>query len=171
MTSEALVMLAPKTASLDARGAGSGTLRPEDVAMALAGLSEGVDLAIERGWHAPRGSEVWRKMAILALCEVIGMGCGECDRRGYVYGSEDGGSPAECIDCGGSGLRRLTTDEREQALGQTGYRWLRRYEHAYRRIGAWQTTLYDHLRRRLGQEPAATPDRPRSRRPTAAIAA
>lgn len=215
--SEMLALLCPKGNCFDARGRGGmGALRPEDIAIACAGLSERVflfglytvvndqsvqpqviyyahlevvDLAIERGWKAPKGSMVWRKMALLALIEVIGVDCRMCETRrkirddkGMVTAecpecgrwrepkasegwrkrdcatcegppSQRGGEPpgdkgrvqAECPACGGSGLRRFTEAEREEALGMSG-RWLRRYEFAWRRINGWQAMLEDHLR-------------------------
>ena len=231
MSAESLVLLCPKTNCFDPRGRGGmGALRPEDIAGALGGLSdrvflfglytvvsdqsvqpqvvyyahlEVVDLAIARGWRAPAGSMVWRKMALLALCEVIGVDCATCERRRKVEndkemvaaecpacgrwrgapeerkkdcamcegpppsprsqgGEQRGGEPPgdkgkgaaiDCPECGGSGLRRFTTAEREEALEMSGRRWLGRYELAYRRISAWQTTLDDHLRWGLRSEP------------------
>jgi ssDNA-binding Zn-finger/Zn-ribbon topoisomerase 1 len=193
-----------------------GVLRPEDIAIALAGLSERVflfglytvvadvsvqpqvvyyahlevvDLAIERGWKAPKGSMVWRKMALLALIEVIGVDCPTCETRRKVRDDkgmvtaecpecgrwrastegwrkrdcatcetsrkiqgddavqgDKGRVQAECPACGGSGLRRFTAAEREEALGMSGRRWLERYEDAWRRINGWRATLEDHLR-------------------------
>ncbi|MGH8562697.1 MAG: hypothetical protein ACREXW_00900 [Gammaproteobacteria bacterium] len=173
MSLEILAITATKTSRLDGAGGGRDTLRPEDVALALAGLSERVflyglytvvndrsvqarlvyyahlevvDLAIARGWRPPKGS-VFRKMAILALCEVQGVSCGTCERRRTI--SDENGVAVACPACGGSGLRRFTAREREEALGVSGGRWLARYERAYRRISGWQTTLEDHLRRRL----------------------
>jgi hypothetical protein len=180
MSAESLVLLCPKTNCFDPRGRGGvGALRPEDIAGACAGLArnvfvfglfmvvndrsvqrelvyyahlEVVDLAIARGWRAPAGSMVWRKMAILALCETVGVDCSRrCKRQGDI--SEQEAAPVECPECGGSGLRRFTAAEREEALGVRGRRWLFRYEIAYRRISGWQTTLDDHLRRGLRTEP------------------
>ena len=228
---EMLTLLCAKGNCFDSRGRGGmGVLRPEDMALALGGLSERVflfglytvvndqsvqpqviyyahlevvDLAIARGWRAPKGSMVWRKMALLALIEVIGVDCATCETRrklrddkGMMFtaecpecgrwrasnaegwrkrdcamcggpppsppsqgGEQRGGEPqgdkgkvgAECPACGGSGLRRFTAAEREEALEQSGRRWLFRYELAYRRISAWRTTLDDHLGRRLGR--------------------
>lgn len=174
MSAETLVLLCPKTACLDTVTS-YGARRPEDIAMALAGLSERVflfglytvvndrsvqqqvvyyahlevvDLAVARRWSAPKGSMVWRKMAILALCEIIGVDCSRgCRRRGDI--GEPEGVPATCPECDGSGLRKFVAADREEALGMKGRRWLFRYELAYRRISAWQATLEDHLRRGL----------------------
>jgi hypothetical protein len=171
---EILARMGAKTCRLDGAGGSRDALRPEDVALALAGLSnkvflfglwtivndqqvqpevvyhahlEVVDLAIAKGWRAPPGSEIWRKMAILALCEVVGVDCGACGKRGFV--GEDEGVPKVCTACDGGGRHKVTTDERVGALGVGGRDWLGRYELAYRRISGWQTTLEDHLRRRL----------------------
>ena len=179
MSTESLVLLCPKTNCFDPRGRGGASLRPEDIAIALAGLSERVflfglytvvndrsvqpqvvyyahlevvDLAIARGWRAPVGSMVWRKMGILALCEVIGAHCGVCEGRREI--GEQEGVPVQCTECGGSGLRRFTAAEREEAIGMSGRRWLGRYQEAWQRINAWQATLDDHLRRGLRRDPA-----------------
>lgn len=113
---------------------------------------EVVDLAIARGWRAPKGSMVWRKMAILALCETIGVDCSRgCKRRGGI--SNQQGVPVKCPECDGSGLRRFTAADREEALEMSGRRWLFRYEEAWRRINGWQATLEDHLRRGLRPGP------------------
>ena len=175
--SEMLALLCPKGNCFDSRGRGGmGALRPEDIAIACAGLSERVflfglytvvndqsvqpqviyyahlevvDLAIERGWRAPKGSMVWRKMAILALVEVMGVHCRVCEGRREI--GEQEGVRAKCQECSGSGLHRFTAAEREAALEMSGRRWLDRYEEAWRRINAWQTTLNDHLGRRLAR--------------------
>lgn len=186
MSAESLVLLCPKTNSFEPRGRGGyGARRPEDVAIALAGLAEKVflfglytvvndvavqpqvvyyahlevvDLAIARGWRAPAGSMVWRKMAILALCEVIGVHCRGCEGRREI--GEQEGIPVKCPECGGSGLRRFTAAEREEALEMSGRRWLDRYEEAWRRINAWQTMLDDHLRRGLRSDPPISSTEP-----------
>jgi ssDNA-binding Zn-finger/Zn-ribbon topoisomerase 1 len=125
---ESLVLLCPKANSFERRGLGGyGARRPEDVAIALAGLSERVflfglltvvqdrsvqsqvvyyahlevvDLAIARGWKAPKGSMIWRKMAILALVEVIGVNCTTCETRRRKVPDDNAMVPAECPECG-----------------------------------------------------------------------
>jgi len=177
MSLEILALLATEISHLDGSGGGRDALRPEDVASALAGLSrkvylyglytvvqdrsvqpelvchahlEVVELAIERGWRAPRGSEVFRRMALLALCEAMGLDCSSCGKRGTIY--DEHGVAASCPACHGTGLRRITKEEREEALGVTGRRWPARYERVYCRISGWRLTLEDHLQRGLREE-------------------
>ncbi len=177
MSLEILALLASRPARLEVGDTSDNALRPEDVAAFLAGLPENVylyglymvvqdrsfhpelvshayhevvNLAIERGWRAPRGSEIFRRMALLALCESMGFDCSDCAKRGTIY--DENGIRSSCPTCHGTGLRPIAKKEREEALGVTGQRWLARYERVYCRIGGWRMTLEDHLRRCLINE-------------------
>ena len=89
-------------------------------------------------------------MALLALCEAMGLDCSSCGKRGTIY--DEHGVAASCPACHGTGLRRITKEEREEALGVTGRRGPARYERVYCRISGWRLTLEDHLQRGLREE-------------------
>lgn len=113
-----------------------------------------VKVAIDKGWKVPPGKEILRRMARLAISEVVlehRYKCDTCEGRGIVYKRRP--KPVDCPACKGSGKEKVYRNERADWLliHRTNYyrKWEPRYELIFAHVVMQKNRAWGHIRRNL----------------------
>lgn len=155
-------------------------ITPEDVAGAMQGLDRGAyllllrkwvldtsvqnelfyrvyvavaGLAADNGWKVPKGQEYLRKLARLAVAEIVDpMKCSLCKGRTEIWKRGEN-KPVVCPKCSGTGYGKITAAERYKTVGIDKRNWERtwadRYEMIYKFVNEWEHEALRAIRRNI----------------------
>lgn len=177
----ALSRMTAKSASLERSTGGTPEVTASDVAAACAGLRTNewllvcakwvepdgvmdrlfyelyldvIEMATREQWRVPRGREHLRRMAALAILEVLQPAtCRRCAGTGYMLPEHL--RHQKCPKCRGSGHIHMSGRQRARIVGMDHKGWQRhwagRYERIYRRVAGMETSALAHIGKRLNR--------------------